>query len=224
MKTIISILLTAVLALSFSSCAKQEKNEPNIQTVAVMTVNGEKVTEEEYNYFFKALRSVIITEYAQKYSVEDFNDFWETKYDGKTPSDELEERTVAKCVRAKIELNLCKEYGIYDEVSFAGLKLKALKFNAENEIQSGVVGLKRISLNTFYTYYIETGVMELKNRLEKDVLKPTEAEIQAQIDEIADSIKSGLTDEEIYNSAFDKAVNEKYEKLILDKISKAEIS
>ncbi len=222
MKKISAILICVILTLTFSSCTtKNEENTSNI-FVPDVTVNGERITRAEYEYFYKALRSDIITEYAEKYSVTDFGVFWETEYNGKTPSAELQERTLDKCIRAKIELNLCEENGIYDDVSFDALKKKAEEFNAENEDKDGVVGLKSISLDTFYTYYIETGVMELKNRLEKSELKPSEDEIQNQINSMTKEMKSKLTQEEIRNYAVDKAVDEKYEKLIEYRISSAQ--
>ncbi len=221
MKRLLALLISAFFALSFCACTKKEENKPIEQIIPDLTVNGERVIEEEYKYFYEITRSEIITDYAQKYEITDFYGFWEKEFDGKTPTAELEERTIRKCVRAKIELNLCKDNGIYDDISFDGLKAKAEQFNAENKNKSGVVGLKSISMNTFYTYYIDTGVMELKNRLEKDELKPDKNEIKLQIDSMTDDMKSDLSEEEIYNFAVDKAVNEKYDKFIEQKISEA---
>ena len=215
--------MAAVFVFACCACTLQSEDAQKELTAPILTVNGEKVSNAEYAYFYKIVRSEIITEYAEKYAVTEFTAFWDTEFDGRTPAEELEKRTADRCIRAKIELLLCRENGIYNDISFEGLKTKAEAFNAENENQSGVVGLTGISMNTFYTYYIETGVMELKNRLEKDVLNPTEAEIQAQMDNLSAEVKTNLPAEELRNYAFDKAVNEKYENLISEKISEAEI-
>ncbi len=219
-----TILLTlAVFIFTLCACSQTKNTGKGEKQIYDYTVNGEKISEDEYNYFNKIIRSQIISEYADKYSITDFSNFWDMEIDGQTPAQELETRTVAECVRAKIELNLCKNYGIYTDISFDALKLKAQQFNDENENKSGVVGLKSISMNTFYTYYIDTGVMELKNKLESNELKPDEDEIQLQIDNMPSETKSKLSDTEIYISAYDKAVNEKYEKLIEKKINEAVI-
>ncbi len=223
MKKIAAFLTVALLFSVLSACTQAKGTAENGKQRPDLTVNGEKIIVDEYEYFYKSVRSQIIAEYADKYATTDFSNFWETEFNGKTPAQELETRTIEKCVRAKIELNLCKENGIYDDVSFEGLKLKAQQFNAENENKSGVVGLKSIDLDTFYTYYIDIGVMELKNKLEAEELKPDEDEIQYQTDNMTPETKAQLSDAEIYNSAFDKAVNEKYEKLIAQKINEAEI-
>ncbi len=223
MKKVGIFLIIAVLALSLCSCAQNDKASQEAITVPNLTVNGEKVSREEYLYFYKLVRSQIIVQYAQDYSVTDFSDFWETEFDGETPMSQLEEKTLSECVKAKIILSLCKENDIYQDISFEALQLKAQKFNEENEGKSGVVGLKSISLDSFYTYYIDTGVMELKNKLEQAQLKPNEEEIQLQIDAMTQDVKAELSQDEIRVFAIEKAVDEKYDKLIEQKISDAVI-
>ena len=150
------LLLFALAALC--ACSKDE-------AAGYASVNGEIITAEEIEYFKGRCRSEIINEYAGKYGVEDFSDFWDRDFDGMTPAQSLEKRALDEAVSAKLKLVMMRENGIYDDISFAVLSEMAEKFNSENENASGVVGIKTIDADSFYTYYISTGELELKRIL-----------------------------------------------------------
>ena len=198
------------------SCTQQEQPEPTTVPAnqCVATVNGEQIMSEEIEYFKTRYRSDIINEYAEKYGVTDFSDFWDKSFDGKTPTQSLEETALRHATEAKIKLVLMRENGIYDDVSYAGLKAKAEKYNAEHENQQGNVGLKTVDISSFYTYYVSTGEMELKNILAEGELKPTDAELAEAAQEHPDLTESGL---------ISVVVDEKYEKMIEDSIKNAVI-
>lgn len=164
MKKFLCILLIIILSVSVASCAADE-GEPQPTPAVYATVDGEDITREEVEYFSERERANILSEYAQRYGINDFSDFWETEFDGKTPSDELFDRALERAITAKLELIVMREKAIYDDISFEGLKQKAIRYNDENKDKSNTVGLKSISLNQFYTYYLDNGRLEIKRNM-----------------------------------------------------------
>lgn len=162
------LAIAAVLALIFMcSCTGGGGSE------SVGTVNGEDVTADELNYFKQRLRSSVISKFVSEGA--EFGDgFWSSEIGGITPERYLEYAAFDECVKAKTLLIECREYGIYDDISFAALKAKAEKFNRDNKGRQ-TVGISSISLDIFYTYYIETGSLELKNVLAESGIAPDAA-------------------------------------------------
>ena len=200
MKTVRTILILISAFLFFlCSCAEDEA----VTTVAV--VNGETVTQEEFNYFKARLRADVINYYISEFNAKVDENFWQTDFNGTTPEKDLEDRAISECVKAKIQLVLCRENGIYDDISFVGLRQRAEKFNSQDK--SGAIGLKTIEMDTFYTYYIDTGVMELKNILGEKELAPTQEEINVCLENFG-------TREENYTAARKTAISKKYDDMI----------
>ena len=217
MKKLLCAVLAFAVVMTFFSCAKEE-----VSPTAVATVNGEVITEEEFEYFRKKYKSQVLNECLENFSVQYTEDFWQTEFDGTTPEEILYDRALEECVRAKIQLVLMKEEGIYDDITFAGLRAKAEAFNEENANKEGVVGIKSIQMSQFYSYYLQTGVMELQNIYAEGKLKPDEKEIEEKISQLAGT--SDYIDEEDYESvALSKLKTEKYEKFIEELYKKAEI-
>lgn len=216
LKKAFSIFLLMIFAFSFVSCGE------DVSPYAVATVNGEEITEEEFEYFRKKYKSEVLNECLEKSGAEYSEDFWQTEIDGTTPERILYERTLAECVRAKIQLLLMQEEGIYDDVTFAGLRARAEAFNKENENKEGVVGIKSIQMSQFYSYYLQTGIMELQNIYAEGKLKPSEKEIQDKISEIRDEIDPSL-EQDCESIAKSRLKTEKYEKYINELCEKAEI-
>lgn len=214
MKTARIIPLLFALCL-LCACGQNKSPESADKDSAYASVNGEIVTAAEINYFKSKYRADIINEYAEKYAVTDFSDFWDRDFDGKTPSQELEKRALDEAVSAKIKLVMMRENGVYEDVSFNALLEKANKFNAENGNASGVIGIKTVDIDSFYTYYILTGEMELKNILAESVFKPTADELAAAAERSPDLSE---------NQLISFAVSEKYSRLIAEMTKTADVS
>ena len=210
MKKIIVFLSIFCLIFSLVSCAKDETVKTDRTDNVYATVDGTEITTEEINYFRTRLRADVINEYAEKYNIKDFADFWDTEYNGTTPAEDLLNRSVNEAADAKQKLLMMLDNGVYDDISFNGLKAKAKKYNAEHENAQGTVGINTIDLESFYTYYISTGEMELKNILAEGELKPTEEEIDEAAKEYPELTEEGV---------ISRIVDEKYEQLISEKIS-----
>ena len=204
----------------FVSCSETEKETETENRVA--TVNGETITKEEFEYFRKKCKSRVLNDCLEKYGVEYTEDFWQTEFDGKTPEEILSETVIKECAIAKIQFLLMKEEGIYEDITFEGLKNKAETFNSENENKESVVGIKSIQMSQFYSYYLQTGIMELQNIYAEGKLKPTEKEIELKISEMTEELSS-YSQEDYENIAKSRLKSEKYEKYINELYEKAEI-
>ena len=205
----IHALAALLLAASLSGCSGNTDNAP-----AAGSVNGETVAAAEIDYFKTRLRADVIQYFAQEYSanVTDAG-FWQTPYGGVTPEKELSNRAFDACVRAKIQLVLMREKGIYEDISYQGLYDRAVAFNNRGASGEGAPGLQTIRLANFYTYYIDTGVMELKNVLAADEIKPSPAGIAARADALATE-NPGAGRAELENLAKAALVDEAYQKYI----------
>ena len=153
------ILLTGMLLLV--SCAKKSTD------TVYARVNGTAVSQREYDFFVSRTRAEVMSEYSQKYDISSYTDFWQTEFDGKTPSSVLSERALEKAAKAKVLFIEMKDRGIYDDVTWDYFEALAEKYNEEHKNQK-TVGLKSIDMSKFYIYYLSTGEIELRNRLEKE--------------------------------------------------------
>ena len=119
-----------------------------------------------------------------------------------------------------------REEGIYDDITYEGLYKKAEAFNNENADKQGVVGIKTIKMSQFYSYYLQNGIMELKNIYAEGKLKPTQEEIDKKILDLSDELensKEEVVPEDYENVAKDKLKTEKYEAYIKELRKNAEI-
>jgi len=210
MKNICTVAVILCALLSLCACNKAE-NKNTVVTVA--TVNGESVTNDEFQYFKGKLKAQVLNDYLQKYHVEYSAGFWSRKFDGKTPEQALNEQALEKCVTAKMQFILMKKKGIYTDISYQGLYNKAIAFNEANSNKAGVVGLKSIKMSQFYSYYLDNGVMELKNILAKDEIKPSEKEISGRA-ALLKASKKYTAETDLKSIASAQLIAEKYDQYI----------
>lgn len=205
------------------SCAMREQNT----SAAVFFVNGEAVTEEEFDYFTKKYKTETINTFIEKYGAEYTEDFWQTEFEGKTPEEALDEKAKEECIKAKIQFSLMREEEIYTNTTYEALRKKAEDFNKDNENAKGTVGIKSINMSEFYTYYLENGIMELKSIYAEGKLKPDEKEIKEKANKMklqAENSSSISYPESYWEDAAKNKLNEeKYEAYITQLCEKAEI-
>lgn len=212
------LLILCVLA-PIGACGRQ--NEDDKITVQA-TVNGESITTDELDYFKGKLKAEVLNDYLQKYTLEYAPDIWSREFGGKSPEKDLYEQALEKCVMAKLQFVLMREKGIYTDISYQGLYNKAVAFNEENSSKQGVVGIKTIKIEQFYSYYLDNGVMELRNILAKQEIKPSPAEISERASELKASGK--YSDNTGFDSIAESAlITEKYDDYVTALRNSAEI-
>lgn len=184
-----------------------------MNTGAAAIVNGESISADELEYFKGKLKAQVLNDYLAEYSIEYMPDFWNREFDGKTPEQTLNEQALEKCILAKLQFVLMRGKGIYTDITYQGLYNKALAFNEANSSKEGVVGLKSIKMEQFYSYYLDNGIMELRNLLSKDEIKPTEQEINDRITQLKASGEQ-VDENALRSVAASKLIREKYEAYI----------
>ncbi len=184
-----------------------------MNTGAAAIVNGESISADELEYFKGKLKAQVLNDYLAEYSIKYMPDFWNREFDGKTPEQTLNEQALEKCILAKLQFVLMREKGIYTDITYQGLYNKALAFNEANSSKEGVVGLKSIKMEQFYSYYLDNGIMELRNLLAKDEIKPTEQEINDRITQLKASGEQ-VDENALRSVAASKLIREKYEAYI----------
>ena len=215
MKKSICVLLGIFIIFSFVACKDNEKDKSE----TIFTVNSVFVTKEETDYFAAKHRTAIMSKYINEYEAVIDSEFWNKKFGEITPQEELDALVKKEAVSAKIQLLLCLENDIYSDISYRGLYNLAIKYNEEHS-GTETVGLQTIPLESFYDYYIDNGVMELKNILEEGELAPTDEEIAEKLIEVQQKYSDKSEDEQI-SIAKDIIVEEKYDKMLNDMIDKA---
>ncbi len=213
--------LAVIFLFSCTGNADYDASDSGASPVAY--VNGETITENELNYFKGRLRADVAGEYVSLYTCDYSDSFWTTPFGGKTPEDTLNERALDECVKVKLQLVLCREYGIYEDIAYEALYDKAAAYNAAHSDGQNAAGVKSIGLSSFYTYYLNNGVLELKNKMAADKLKPTDDEIARQLEEMSGEVKSALSGKALRNAAVELAVNEKYNEYIASLRKTAEV-
>lgn len=206
--TVIALILTTLVF--FASCQNEQMKPDN----CVAYINGEEISSREIEYFKTRNRAYIINEYSEKYGITDFSNFWDKDFDGETPAQTLEKRAMNDACSAKIKLCLMRDNGIYEDISFSALELKAQQYNKEHENQKNIVGINSIDMSQFYSYYISTGEMTLKTVLAEGILKPNDEEIKQYIEKHGDMSET---------SAKSYIVDDKYEEYISGLLENAEI-
>lgn len=167
-----------MIFFAFCACSDEKSASIDKENTVYATVNGEELTTEEIDYFKGRCKAEVINEYAEKYNITDFSEFWDKEFDGTTPAEYLEKKAFECAVQAKVKLILMKENGIYEDISYSALRKKAQDYNDSNKNKKGNVGLNSISIDGFYTYYISNGEMKLKNILsEKENMTNEEYEM-----------------------------------------------
>lgn len=209
---ITAVLLSAAVVFGLASCSSKKETTATIPgDTVVATVNGENITENEFQYFRNRIKSTVMNDILEERSETYYAGFWDDVTDDTSPNDVLDQKALDECVRAKIQLVLMREHGIYSDISYEGLQKKAEDFNTSNAAAQNVVGIKSIQMSSFYTYYISNGVIELKNQLETGDLKPDAADITELAGEMASQAGTGKA-ADYYKAASRQLTYESYDK------------
>lgn len=206
-KAHIALCLAVLSLFCLASCGGAGGDGGSAQN-AVAEVNGETVTQAELSYFEGRMRAEVYAE-----GISDGAD------DESAFASVLRERALNECIRAKIILVLCRDNGVYADISYEGLRALAVSYNEAHSGDGGAVGLNTIQMSQFYSYYIDCGELELQSRLADKQLSPTEEELLSAEAEIAGT----LSGEELAAAAKKRAVAKNFDGYIASLINGADI-
>lgn len=205
-----SIIIIIAILITLVSCTD------NTEDITYATLNDEPITIEEIEYFKNKERANVINYYAAEFNISDFTDFWNTKYRDSTPSETLESEAFERAKHAKALLIVMREYGIYDDISYASLKEKAEKYNNEFKNDKNHVGLNTISMDSFYTYYTDNGLLELINVYYENEYVRNDAEVSEYKEK--NNINDELSDIAIDKNICRQKIEDMAEKMINESV------
>ncbi len=164
----------------------------NSMDTTIFTVNGEKVTKEEFLAISSGLRGSVYSDFVLKYGEAEDGDFWTTNFDGQIPREVLKKQTLEKIKKIKIEQILFKKYGLVDDISYQSFQKELQSENkrrktavAKNE---PIYGPIQYNEKAYYDYLQEDREEKLKKKLISSDLSSTEEEIGKYYDNHKDEL------------------------------------
>lgn len=213
------LIIPFLLILTLCSCSSIYSPAAELEPLNAY-INGEPVSWEEIDYFEAQHRSEVMSKFILEYDAVADDDFWETPVNGTTPQQYLDKIVKEKILKAKIQLILCRENNIYEDISIEAFWQMKEQYN-KTFVNNETIGINKIP-DAYYDYYIDNGVMELKNILGETTLAPTEDEIESKMISVKEKYPDKAEEEQL-SIAKDMLVEENYDAYIENLCSEAEI-
>ena len=193
----------------------------------VATVNGEPVSATELTARMPEYRAAVVQYFLNNHQADYTKDFWNTAYDGKTPSEMLIEKAMDDLVRIKLQQILARENNMLEDISYAAFLEQWQQENTRRQtaVNNGqvVYGPVQFSEQMYYRYYLSKLILELKHKLAENGLNVSDNNLKQYFEEEYDAI-GNISFQEQYTYIKDRYIDEQYEKLIDKMKAKAKIS
>jgi len=168
-------ILYLIVQLITASC---NDNTPAM----VARVNNELVTKSELQYWMLLKKANVYNYFYRKYKVDDSDQFWTQKRGGEIPLETLKELALENVKRCKTQQILALEKGIINTTNFNEIIGEMDKVNAERKEKAEkgepIYGPVQFTTRTYFFHVFDKMVIELKNELVKNELKPHKEELQ----------------------------------------------
>lgn len=147
----------------------------------VAWLDNEAITKSEMKHWMLLEKANVYNYFYRKYKVEDSKHFWTQKKGDEIPLEKLKETAIQKAKRCKIQQLLAREKGIIKTANFDEIVGKMKKVNAERKqkVEKGepIYGPVQFTTRTWFFHVFDKMVIELKNELAKNELKPGNEEL-----------------------------------------------
>jgi hypothetical protein len=204
------------------------------KNATVFTIDGEPVSRIEFTNIMSGLRSDVFQYFVQKYGARDSTKFWTTSFKGEIPVEMLRQKTLDKLKRIKTEQIVLKKNGIVSDISYNGFLQNFTEENKRRKIalekNQPFYGPEQYEEMDYYYILQGNRVEELKNKLAKNVLCPSENEIEKfyndqkeQKFKIDKSSSGYMSLEDVRQQIKNELVNKKYEVMIESLLGKAKV-
>jgi hypothetical protein len=158
----------------------------------VAKVNGEPVSARLFQRRMVRNRALTYQYFRQEHGVGDSADFWTTSYGGEVPLERLKQQALDECVRIKVEQALAKKTGVIADISYSGFlaSLAAENERRKRAVAAGepIYGPMQYREDTYFTYVFSNMVIELKRRLGRGELSPTEDQLREHYGRTKDTL------------------------------------
>ncbi|MFS0723412.1 hypothetical protein [Paenibacillus sp. 1P07SE] len=174
-------IAAAALLLAGAGLTISTAGEPAGSTV-VAEVNGDPITVWELNHAAGGHRAAVIERYTRDSQATLDASFWQREISGESPIEVLRKQALEDAVQMKIELQLAKQYGFVESVSYEGLMEQMAQ---ENERRAAAVargepiyGPLRFEATAFIDFVRSKINTSLREELALGELSPSEAELR----------------------------------------------
>jgi hypothetical protein len=153
----------------------------NDSSIAVL--NGEQISIKLLRHFVQKNRASVINQFAQKYKVTDYSDFWYSSYgDKQVPAEILKNNSLQDCIKTTVQLILAKKKGVIKDISYEGFLTKLRESNISRRQavieKKTIYGPVEFNEFTYYDYLFSLTVLELKKHLTGNELDTTEKNLK----------------------------------------------
>lgn len=173
MKNYNNIIFLIVLLIAVGC----NKNKPDL----VARLDNEPITKLELKHWILLEKANVYNYFYRKYGISDSDNFWTQKLGDESPLDKLKETAMEKAKRCKMQQILALEKGIIKTTNFDEIVGKMKKVNAERKqkVEKGepIYGPVQFTTRTWFFHVFDKMVIELKNELAKNELKPGNEEL-----------------------------------------------
>jgi hypothetical protein len=153
-------------------------------------INGEPFYAEELAMYADELRAAVAWEYSQKYHLDAVGArFWETRYDGVTPHETLNNRALAALVRNKVIMREARKHGITLSEDYRELMKELEDRNKKAAAGDIFYGPKSLDPMEYSSYRITEITDSLKFSLLQGELAPTETDLRRVFAELPEELK-----------------------------------
>lgn len=179
----------------------------------VAWVNIEPIAKSELNHWMLLEKANVYNYFYRTYGVNDSDTFWTQKLGSEIPLEMLKEQALEKVKRCKIQQHLALEKGIIKTTNFDEIVGDMESVNAERKqkVENGepIYGPLQFTSRTFFFHVFDKMVIELKNELAKNELKPSNEELmQMQKNSGQDSIDNpGFLTMQYVDANYDPYIN-----------------
>ena len=146
------------------------------QPDVVAWVNNEPISSSELKHWMLLEKANVYNYFYKKYQVSDSENFWTQQLGDEVPLNKLKEVALLQAKRSKVQLMLARDKGIVETADFDEImnKLEGVNADRKNKVERGepIYGPLQFSRRTYFSDLFDKTVIDLKNALAKNELKP----------------------------------------------------
>lgn len=147
-------------------------NKPKI----VAWVSDESITKSELKHWMLLEKASVYSYFYRKYGVSDSDSFWIQKLGDEIPLEKLKSISIEKAKRIKIQQILALEKGIIETANYDEIidGLENINVERKQKVENGepIYGPIQFTKRTWFFHVFDKMVIELKDELAKNELKP----------------------------------------------------
>ena len=175
-----SIVLFSLLAI----CLRQSATASSApaEEAAPLSVNHCAVSAEEFKWFMQQERAGVFHDVKTRCNFDYGRNFWDRNCAGTTAKKLIEQRTINRIVREKIQQLLFKDLGLIEDARYSVFleNLEYLNANRERAAQQGhvIYGPVHYSVPQYYGHWMATLQIRAKEKLAREQFRVTDEKLR----------------------------------------------